>query len=152
MTELATTGISNVSLHVADVERSLAFYTGALGLSVKFDTGWTSDPARLDVAGIPRAASLRSVTVEVPGAMPDMSLIQFKSEGADQNTFSFCDSGTFHFAFAVDDFEGTLKRLRDLGGQQLADPAVIDGASGRVSIVFFRDPDGLVLELISHSE
>lgn len=149
MVEPATTGISNVSLHVLDVERAMAFYQRGLGLTVKLDTGWTSDPARLDAAGIPRTASLRSVTLEVPGVMPDMSLIQFRVDGATHRTpVSFADSGTFHFAFDVDDFEATLARLKQLGSQQIADPVVIEGAGGRVSIVFLRDPDGFVVELI----
>lgn len=149
MNKPATTGISNVSLHVSDVQRALKFYEGGFGLRIKLDTGWTSDPARLDAAGIPRSASLRSVTLEVPGVMPDMSLIQFRVDGAKHSTpASFTDSGTFHFAFDVDEFEATLDRLKKLGGQQVADPVCIEGASGRVSIVFLRDPDGFVVELM----
>lgn len=142
--------LSNLSLHVSDVETSLAFYRDGLGLPILLDTGWTSDPARLAVAGLPLTASLRSVTVEIPGTAPNMSLIEFRDierEIVPQPAFQ--DAGGVHFAFRVTDMAKSLAAVAEVAAiEPLGTPLEILGADGVVKIVFFRDPDGFVVELI----
>jgi glyoxylase I family protein len=52
--------------------------------------------------------------------------------------------GLRHLAFTVDDFDGVVSRLHEMGVE--TEPARIDARTGR-RLTFFKDPDNLPLEI-----
>jgi glyoxylase I family protein len=116
--------IHHASVIVADVERSLAFYVGVLGLE--------SDPARPDLgyngAWLNLSAGQQLHLLELPN--PDPVSERPEHVGRDRHT-----------ALTVSDLDALLARLEQAG------VAVTRSRSGR-SAAFCRDPDGNGIELI----
>ena len=118
--------VHHVSLLVADVERSLAFYCGPLGLSL--------DPARPDL-GYPGAwlvAGSRQIhLMQLPN--PDPVTDRPQHGGRDR-----------HIALTVSDLDALIANLH------AAAVPYTRSASGRRA-VFCRDPDQNALELIERT-
>lgn len=123
--------IDHVTLVVKDLEQSRRFYVEVLGMrevrrpAFSFDGSWYQ-------AGTTQIHLIR----EFAGSGPAGNLLP-----ADRRT-----SRTQHVAFAVDDAEATVARLRELHAP------VVDGPKPRPDgfiQVFVTDPDGHVIELCS---
>ena len=116
-------GLHHVSLLVADLQRSLVFYQGALGLNV--------DPGRPDF-GFPgawlRLGDRQLHLLELPD--PDAASERPAHGGRDRHT-----------AVTVSDLEGFATRLDEAG------IPYTKSKSGRRAL-FCRDPDGNAWELI----
>lgn len=149
------TQIDHVNIVVADLEAMLAFYRDALGMTVS---------KRVTISGqwVASVVGLNDVQAEVVylelPAGPRVELIRYDSpagtspDGLDQaNT-----RGLRHLAFAVDDIDEAVDRLRRNGVAFLSDvQAVPDNqvtyAGGvRKRLVYFRDPEGNILELCEY--
>jgi catechol 2,3-dioxygenase-like lactoylglutathione lyase family enzyme len=111
----------NVTVMVADMERSIEFYTRALGLPLGFRAGneWAQIEAPGLTIGLHPARELPS-TVDASGHQ-SMSL-----------------------GFGVQDLAATITQLRQRG-VALPDPPT---SVGRDRIINFADPDGTPLYLI----
>jgi catechol 2,3-dioxygenase-like lactoylglutathione lyase family enzyme len=63
-----------------------------------------------------------------------------------------CDTGSIHVCFEVDDIHAVHDALKAHGGIHInAEPALLDGTGGDLDgywFCYFRDPDGIQLELI----
>lgn len=124
--------IVETGLYVTDLERSRAFYCEKLGLSVLLD------------------ASPRLVALDVgPGSV--LLLFQRGQTGASEIPAGRIPGhgaeGVQHFAFGVDEAELAVweRRLVELGIQIESRSAW----SPQARSVYFRDPDGHSLELIT---
>ena len=104
----------HMSFPVRDLARSRAFYEGVLGLSA------IPRPA-LGIPGVwYRAGACEIHLIETPPSLTPLAR---------------------HAAFAVEDYEATLKHLRGQLSEVLA-------TSPQVGQIWVRDPDGHVLEFI----
>ncbi len=116
------TGFDHVVLHVADVERSLAFYCDELGLT----------PARVDEwrrgeAPFPSARASATTVID---------LVAADRTGVNMD----------HFCLVIDPVD--LDALRRSGRFSVVDgPATRWGAQGWATSLYVRDPDGNVVEL-----
>ena len=124
-------GLHHITLICSDAQRTIDFYTGVLGLRLVKKTVNFDDPGSYhlyfgDELGRPGSA----VTFfEWSGAAPGYPGI----------------GGTHHFALQVPDYNGLLqwkRRLTDLG-------LPVDGPLDRnyFKSIYFRDPDGTILEI-----
>jgi len=109
--------LHHVSINVADVERSLTFYVGVLGMEHLPRPELSVDGAWLGFAGG------RQVHL-IEAAVPD-------------------DRGQ-HFAFQVDDIDAAVAALR-ANGTNVRGPVSVGDTAARQA--FFHDPDGNRLEL-----
>jgi len=139
----APTALANVVLHVSDPDAALTVYRDALGLVVRFDSGWGSPAPMLALTGTDAAERMRVIAFEAEGVR--LSLCSF---GRPASPRPFEDSGQAHVAFRVPDLDAALARLEAAGATRLGEPGVVGPAHDRVRIGFVRDPDGVVLELI----
>ncbi len=148
--------IDHVNLVVADLARSVKFYTEVLGFvktaDVHMQGAWIEEIIGLkDVEG-------RVAFVELPGGGgPRIELLQYVApagvalpENSRANT-----RGVRHIAFRVDDIAGMAARLRAAGVTLFSEPVrvpagVVKFAAGDKSLLYFLDPDGVILELAEY--
>jgi catechol 2,3-dioxygenase-like lactoylglutathione lyase family enzyme len=135
----------HVDLTVADMERSLAFYTDSLGLLVLEDCTVETEAARFMSAG--KASKMRMVflTSATPTSFM-VELIQLLDEN-DQEASG--GRREVIFAFLVNDLPATIRALAIDGRQPVSDVFPIELSHlGRARVVFYRDPDGYLLEFV----
>ena len=122
---VTTIAVDHVALHVADLDASVAFYSGVFGLQE-----------------IPAAAKGRRWMSLGRGVA--LHLLGGRSEPV-------VDDRSVHFALTSDNLEPILQRLKDrgiawsdFGGTQAT---VSTGRSDGVRQIFLRDPDGYWIEV-----
>jgi len=116
-----------IVLVVEDLERSLTFYTEALGLTL----GHRSGPYAQLATGTTRVAlyerAAMSATLGIPLRPPDL------------------DAAAFELGFKVDDVDAAVEELAAAGAQ------VVTHATDRPwgqRTAYVRDPDGHLIELV----
>jgi catechol 2,3-dioxygenase-like lactoylglutathione lyase family enzyme len=118
-----------VNLFAADIERSLAFYQGVLGLPETFRTPTVGIPEHVEMAagGFVLAVSSAAAAERVHGIEPEpgrpaMSLV-----------------------FWVEDVDSAFRHVTEAGGEAVTEPH--DTGNGNRNAVT-RDPDGTLVEIV----
>jgi glyoxylase I family protein len=121
-------GLHHVAVICSDYARSKRFYTEVLGLAV-IDENWRAERKswKLDLA-VPGGGQVELFSFPEPPARPS------SPEAA----------GLRHLAFAVEDLDAMVELLEDAGVE--VEDVREDPYTG-ARFTFFRDPDGLPLEL-----
>jgi len=123
--------IDHVTLVVADLERSAAFYVDLLGMR-RVDRPAFGFPGLWFQAGNSQIHLIQVSEKSGPAGLPDAP----PAAGAGR---------VFHYAFEVDDFEAALAQLKDAGVRTRGTGLRPDGCHQ----VWCYDPDGHVVELFS---
>lgn len=147
--------IDHVNLVVSDLARMLAFYRDVLKLTVTKQVTISGD-------WIGKTVGLSDVRAEVVylelSSGPRIELIQYISPeaikviGVDRPNAL----GIRHLAFRVDDVDAIAKELREAGVelfsavQTVPDSQVTYAGGIRKRLVYFRDPEGNILELCEY--
>lgn len=176
-TQPGTGDIRNVRVRhvVADLDRAVALYGDALGLTVSGRvprSGYTSSPRVVDLLGVPRNTSWRYTTLYVPGSNLPIELIEFKDSqrlfpnvtvldvpatgGADQlaefKTPDIASPGATRIQLFVADIDAAVAAFADAGGTFVStggEPLDVPAANGTFKVGAVRDPDGLFAVLIA---
>jgi catechol 2,3-dioxygenase-like lactoylglutathione lyase family enzyme len=125
----ASVRLDHVVIAVGEFERSNAFYRDVLGAEIVEMDGriaYRIEEQQLNVHG---PGTRPAMVARVPVG-PGNSDLCFEWDGA---------------------IEGALEHLRTHGVRVEAGPMTRLGAKGRGTSVYFRDPDGTLLELISYA-
>jgi catechol 2,3-dioxygenase-like lactoylglutathione lyase family enzyme len=132
----AIRGIDHIVLAVADVERSLAFYHGILGLPVEREAEW-----RAGRVGFP------SVRVD------DHFIIDLFQRPADAPAPGPGQHNLNHFCLVTDeaDLAAVRRDLEARGVAVLRGPVARWGAQGEALSVYLHDPDGNEVEIRSYA-
>jgi catechol 2,3-dioxygenase-like lactoylglutathione lyase family enzyme len=144
-------GIWHVAFHVADIDRSIAFYE-ALGMALvhrqEQSNAYTSS-----LVGYPDAA-IRVAQFALPGADPGVSrhhleLVEYVTPAVQSIPLERRTAGTAHLAFRVADIAAEYGRLRDAGVVFVSQPNEITAGVNRGGFAcYLLDPDGITLELV----
>jgi catechol 2,3-dioxygenase-like lactoylglutathione lyase family enzyme len=140
-------GLHHVGLTVGDMERSLAFYNGLLGLRVA-DRGVISGPEIEELIGKP-GAELKTADLEL-GEGRLLELL----EGADGADLAPADDRV-HFGVTVEDVHATYERLIDAGVVVRGRPVTLNDAGPLwvgVTAIYATDPDGITVEVMQLPE
>jgi catechol 2,3-dioxygenase-like lactoylglutathione lyase family enzyme len=149
------TSIDHVNLVVSELSRMLAFYRDVLGMTVTKQVTISGDWIGKTVGLSDVAAEV--VYLDLPSG-PRIELIRYlspdalKIEGVDRPNAI----GLRHLAFRVDNVDAAVKRLRDAGVELFSDVQTVPDsqvtyAGGiRKRLVYFRDPEGNILELCEY--
>jgi catechol 2,3-dioxygenase-like lactoylglutathione lyase family enzyme len=141
-------GLDHAGVTVSSLDRSLAFYEGLLGLAVHA-VSLVESPEIDDVVGHP-GARLRIADMALP-AGGVLELIQYELPQHDPVTAGHTQPGTSHIALRVTGLHELHGRLVAAGADLISSrPVPITGsrAFAGVTVLYVRDPDGNVLELI----
>jgi catechol 2,3-dioxygenase-like lactoylglutathione lyase family enzyme len=121
--------LDHLVLRVRDLDRSLAFYQGRLGLV----------PEGLEQY---RRGERPFVSLRIGESLLD--LVPDPAYDPDRAT----SAGFVHFCITLTEFASKIGDLRAAGVRLLEDePVTRSGARGRALSIYVRDPDGYVVEL-----
>lgn len=148
--------IDHINLVVSDLERSVRFYTEVLGFKKTRDV--VMEGEWIDTIVGLKGVKGRVAFVVSPGGEPRLELLCYdRPAGAElpENTRPNT-IGLRHLALRVDDMEGMMVRLRAAGVTFFSEPVRVPGGvvkhdSGDKTLVYFLDPDGVILELAQYT-
>jgi catechol 2,3-dioxygenase-like lactoylglutathione lyase family enzyme len=125
-------GFHHTAIRSANIDASIRFYTGVLGLKVRITWG----------EGKTRAA------------MIDAGDGNYVEVFARDEKFDPMGGTILHFALRTDDCTAMLEQVRAAGAEITMEPKeiVIDSSAGPVpvKIAFFKGPDGEIVELFQN--
>ena len=122
--------ILHTMLRVGDLQRSIRFYTGALGMKVLRTTDRPEQKYSLAFVGYDDES--RSAVLELT-----------YNYGVERYDLG---SAYGHVAVGVPDVKQACDKVRGLGGKVTREPGPVKG--GTSVIAFFEDPDGYKIEFI----
>ena len=147
--------VDHINIVVTDLERSVRFYTELLGFR-------KTREAYLEGEWIDRIVGLRGVKAQAvfivaPAGEPRIELLAY---AAPAGTASADNSrantiGLRHVALRVENMKAMVERLRAAGVTVFSDPVrvpagVVQHDAGDKTLVYFLDPDGVILELAEY--
>ena len=145
-------GVDHVSLTVDDLDRSLGFYCGLLGLALH-DRGRLEPELIEQMTGMPNA-EVDYADVDLGSRI--LELLQYRTPAVRRPIASRQERpGSVHIGLRVDDAAAVHGRLAAAGFAPLSPPRTLpdDGSGWSGSIVFYvRDPDGVMLEIVERAE
>ena len=143
--------LHHVGLTVRDLERSIAFYKELFDLE---------EIARVEMEG-----PMVSTNLDVEGAeisvvllKGDNSILEFIEYKAPTNGLDWdrgnADIGAAHVCFAVDDVDAFQAKLEATGHKLNGPPndPIPDGPAKGSRFAYFRDPDGITVEVLQPGE
>ncbi|HVQ58752.1 MAG TPA: VOC family protein [Solirubrobacterales bacterium] len=140
--------IHHVGITVPDLDRAIEFYTGVLGLELADPPSPVFDDPNLGPAvGVP-GAKLRQVNLACGEAI--VELLEYTEPPSPiGRPVPANGTGATHLAFHVESAERTKAELEAKGVEFLSEVNVVDeGVLAGWRWVYFRDPFGIVLELV----
>lgn len=147
--------IYHVGLTVTDMDRSLAFYRDVLGLAFQGELVMQGPETDL----LFQRSDCRARVAYLNGSddlhTPPVELIQFLDTPASPVTPSLFQSSISELCFLVEDIETVYRWLLDRGVDCLSAPQMFDFTAqgfGKSKALYFKDPDGIILELMQPLE
>lgn len=141
-------GIHHVGIAVADLQESVRFYRDGLGYPVIFEEVFDREWDRL--VGSPSSRMRAIVVAPTDGSTCAIELIAFE-DGVERPAAVAPPAGLFLLSLTVPDVPAAKATLSDLGYSTFEED-VSDLAGTRVDVTFVRDPDGVVVELVSATQ
>ena len=144
----AMLSIVHSALSVSDLDRSISFYRDVLGLTLELGpTEITEGRELADGVGVPNARLRQAILAAEQGKV---ELIEYvhpprpSDKPPPQNVL-----GAIHIAFKVNNAEAKMEELKAKGVEFHTPLNIIeDGPLKGWKWVYFKDPDGITLELV----
>lgn len=122
--------ILHTMIRVGDLDRSIRFYTEALGMQLLRRKDYPGGSFTLAFVGY--------------GSEEDTAVIEL-THNWDTSSYDL-GNGFGHIAVATEDIRGACDRVRELGGKVTREPGPMK--HGSTVIAFVEDPDGYKIEFI----
>jgi catechol 2,3-dioxygenase-like lactoylglutathione lyase family enzyme len=147
---MATFGdMHHVGITVRDLEESLQWYERVFDVQREF-IAHGSGPELATAVGVPDA-DLRFAFLRFGSCV--VELLCYDNERQDTFDRSNADVGSAHVCIDVPDLQKAYDDLRTKGVEFLSEPLPIeDGQLAGFSFVYFKDPNGVTLELWGRSK
>lgn len=146
----------HINIVVSDMDRSVDFYTGLLGLTRGFETTLQGEWVET-VTGL-EGAHARCVFLDADEPGIRLELLQYftpAGEALAPNRLPHTH-GLRHLAFAVEDWQALdalYEHLQSAGVPRVSEPVLVPfqvGNLGRKKLFYFSDPDGTILEIAAY--
>uniref|UniRef100_A0A5Q5CPK7 Glyoxalase/bleomycin resistance protein/dioxygenase n=1 Tax=Mycobacterium sp. (strain JLS) TaxID=164757 RepID=A0A5Q5CPK7_MYCSJ len=134
---LSIENFSHICVGVSDMESSLAFYTGVLGMDIVFDV-------ELAGAGLEEVTGTAGAAGRMVGGLIGASMVELLALGDVPAVVEGPHLGYTNMSFRVGDLDAAHEALGRHAGVQFNPPTDIGG----VRMLFVHDPDGTPIELI----
>lgn len=138
--------LNHTGFVVKDIEKSIFFYTNALGLHLDREAE-SSTPGLAQCVGYKEAHIKAALLTGADGHT--LELIQYINPAGvpreESAQYPRNLHGATHLAFIVDDIEEVFQRLLDNGAQKLNGPAIM---RPELKACYLQDPDGNWIELM----
>lgn len=144
----AVVGARHAGITVSQLDRSLDFYCGLLGLELVWRRVY-EEPDIREIVGVPDATSFDIAMLRVPGSDFQVELLEYR--GCDRRPAATepCNPGSGHLCLFVRDVERLHADLRARGVAFRSDgPVEMTGGANRGGrSLYSLDPDGYIVEL-----
>ena len=142
--------LDHVAVTVSNMERSLQFYRDQLGLVVQ--GSHDLEGSTVSVMAGKDKVRMKVVTLACPqNSDVRIDLQQYIEPEGKQSDSLLGDIANSHICIEVQDIDEAYRKLKGNGVEFVSAPVVFDlGVNGKVSCVFFMDPDRYILELVEY--
>jgi catechol 2,3-dioxygenase-like lactoylglutathione lyase family enzyme len=144
----AVTGARHGGITVSDLDRSLEFYCGLLGLELLWRRHY-EEPEIALIVGVPEATSFEIAFLAIPGSDTQVELLQYNGIERISGAVPPSRHGSGHFCLFVDDVDALHAELAPRGVRFRSNGPVEmrAGANRGGKSLYSHDPDGYVIEL-----
>lgn len=149
-------GVGNVhrvsladTMESADTTR--AFYTGMLGIELTGSSGYSKDPALLQLVGAPAGTEFRTLSGTMPGLNVPIEFTEFRGVPRTKFHLRVRDPGAPAMAIQVNDETATIGRMKAAGVNILSTNGEIVDFGGGTHTIFVEDPNGMNLEIFERT-
>jgi catechol 2,3-dioxygenase-like lactoylglutathione lyase family enzyme len=137
----------HVGFTVSDLDRSLAFYRGLLGLKMEWERVYEEEYVR-KVVNYPNLR-LRCAFLKLPGTETRLELLEYQGVPRVQVDMHRANPGNAHLCIEVDDMDALYEQLRTAGVDFVSAPVTSTAGPYKGSkTVYLHDPDGISLQLM----
>jgi catechol 2,3-dioxygenase-like lactoylglutathione lyase family enzyme len=133
---------------VRDMDADMKFWRDRMGLEPTGDRAFSTDAAMLDLFGIAKGGSFRTMTAVIPGSKARIEFIEFKGMPRKEFSIRVTDPGASGMAIRVQKIQELLPQLKAEGIRVLSRNGELVEWSDTIRNVFVKDPNGLNLELV----
>ena len=141
-------GFHHAAISTPDLDRCVTFYKDVVGCEEAWSFAWpTGSPAADEMTGLEGSAA-RAIMLKLGETY--LEIFEFSAPTPKQQTETrpVCDHGITHICLLVKNLHDEYQRMKSAGMHFHSEPLTQD--SGYV--VYGRDPDGNVVELIEFTE
>jgi len=137
-------GFHHAAISTPDLARCIAFYTETIGGSVAWEFGWDEGTDEADAVTGLQGSACRAAMLKIGDTFLEVFEFAAPVQSARQQQRPVNLHGITHICLEVTDIQGEYDRLKKAGMAFHSAPMAQDGSS----MVYGRDPDGNVVELI----
>ena len=139
---------SIMGVTVRDMDADMKFWRDRMGLDVSGDAKFANESNRLDLYGLGKDASYRTMSATFPASTARIEFIEFKGMPRKEFSIRVTDPGASGMALRVKQIQTQLADLKKEGFRVLSKNEDLVEWSPTIRNVFVKDPNGLNLELV----
>ena len=141
-----------IGLTVRDMDETLKYWNGLLGLELEADKKFSNDSAMLDLLGLPKNASYRMAGGLISGSKARIEMIEIKGVPRKPFDLRVTDANACGLAIRVGHIRDVLAKHKAAGGRVLSRNGELVEWSDTIRNVFVKDPNGFNLELVGSAD
>jgi catechol 2,3-dioxygenase-like lactoylglutathione lyase family enzyme len=141
-----------IALTVRDIDETLKYWNGLLGLELEADKKFSNDSAMLDLLGLPKNASYRMAGGLISGSKARIEMIEIKGVPRKAFDLRVTDANACGLAIRVGHIRDVLAKHKAAGGRVLSRNGELVEWSETIRNVFVKDPNGFNLELVGSAD
>jgi catechol 2,3-dioxygenase-like lactoylglutathione lyase family enzyme len=141
-----------LGLTVRNMDETLKYWNGLLGLELAGGKDFASDQAMLDLLGLPKGASYRMAGGLIPGSTARLEMLEIKGVPRKPFDLRVTDANASGLALRVGHIADLLAKHKAAGGRVLSRNGELVEWSQTVRNVFVKDPNGYNLELVGSAD
>lgn len=140
-------GARHAGITVSDLDRSLDFYCGLLGMELLWRRTY-EEPEIREIVGVPEATAFDIAMLRVPGSDLDVELLEYRGCERRSGAARPCDHGSGHFCVFVRSIDALYADLstRGVAFRSRGPVEMTAGANRGGKSLYSSDPDGYVIE------